>query len=153
MELSVFFPKTPDFQPCCHRIVFEADGALAARDIEEALVFADDIKCKELHSKLFRKTRIRKQRTQKDRVAQLAALSRCLMEFLTFTGQSEASLRLQNCKIYAQLTEALCDQVDDSDFSFTSLEEDEFYPLEGAETHCTVQFAECSSSDDSEWIH
>ena len=123
-----FFPISPDFQHCCHKLIVEAiDDSIGEKEADEISAFIEDLKCKDLFAKLFKKPRRRKNNDTND--SHLTTLFRCLQEFLIFTGQLQEAEKVSNCKIFRQLTDILSTQVNDADFSFTSLEDDEFFPI------------------------
>ena len=92
--------------------------------------FVEDIKFKELFEKLFKRARRTKTRNEKDHIMHLSSLLRCLHEFLLFTEQEEEVEKVESCQIYRKIFDIITSHVNDSDFSFTSLEEDEFFPSE-----------------------
>lgn len=101
---------------------------LTGEDIKGVMTFLEDLKCKELFTKLFKKGRQKGGLGERERLYHLATLFHNVQEFLVFSGQSDEARRLQSSQLWRRVSETLSCQVDDADFSFTSLGEDEFYP-------------------------
>ncbi len=155
LTFAQFYPISPDFCPCSHKVIVDVFESLDTKDVKEIISFIEDVKCKDLIAKIFKKPRKSKNSTGRStQTANLTTIFRCLQEFLFLTGQTGIAEEISSCKVYRQLLQFLSTQVNDADFSFTSLEEDEFYPShEEAEAAPTEEaFLEDFSSSDVSFI-
>lgn len=121
--LPEFYPIAADFDPCCWKLIVELPGDKPTKsEIAET--------CKYLASFPFSRLldRLNKRKRHSNQLNHNRLLLNTLLDFHHFCNQQVEIEAIRTSALFKETSEALLATLEDSEFSFTSIESDELIP-------------------------